>query len=81
MACEYCDDGDDRSIYPIYGVAPHDCFFKIGKNIGESRLHDQTNLPENFVGDKDTINDDGLFACGTYTHCLECGAGLDEAGL
>lgn len=81
MSCEYCDDGEGGSIYPHYGVAPHDCFFKIGKKIGESKLHDQSNFPKNFDGDKDTINSDGLFECGIYTHCLECGSGFEEVDL
>jgi len=57
----------EHSGFPIYGVAPHDCFYKIGKNIGESEVHPVETWPENFVVDKED-NNCGIYYCPT---CME----------
>lgn len=70
MSCEHCTDGSGGTVYPYYGVAPHVCFYKIpGATIGQSRLLPQSEWPANYAPDEDEPG------CGTYTHCLECGAG------
>lgn len=35
--------------WPVYGVAPHTCYWKLGKQIGQSELAAQHNWPDNFV--------------------------------
>ncbi len=74
MACEKCDDGEGSSIFPMYGVAPHTCYYKIqGAVIGESVEIAASLWPANFELDE---SDDGPgVRCGVYTHCLHCGAG------
>ena len=72
--CDDCNDGDGNSVYPYYGVAPHECYFrKQGgfkqNQLGTSTLKPKLEWPENFEEDKDAL---GL---GVYTHCLICGAG------
>lgn len=62
--CGKCDDGS----YPVYGVGPHRCFYKIpGAIIGESEVIDD--LPDNYVEDKDCP---GL---GVW-YCPECKEGM-----
>jgi len=58
--CRVCDD-----CLPNYGVAPHECFYKIGKPIGQSRVLPESEWPPNFEPDPDAP---GL---GTY-HCPAC---------
>lgn len=75
--CEKCDDGEGNSVYPYYGVAPHICGFKMGLPvIGSSTQLPEAQWPENFVPDPDCISKEGEYpGCGTYTHCVDCGAG------
>lgn len=74
MVCEYCDDGEGGSVFPHYGVAPHECYFKLGKQVGQSKFLPKHDWPENFTPDEDTNNQ-----CGIYRFCLHCGAGRGEA--
>ena len=68
--CKHCNDGEGNTVYPYYGVAP-------SENTGAFENGGDITLPvfmfpANFQLDGSwTITD----ACGTYTHCLECGAG------
>jgi len=59
---EHPDDGGN-CIYPYYGVAPH----THGKN-WESKIVPKSEWPKNFSEDPEQPG------CGTYTHCLTCGA-------
>lgn len=62
MSCIHCAEGE----YPIYGVAPHECYWKIpGAVIGESRILPKDRWPPNFTPDPDAPN------CGTY-ECPAC---------
>lgn len=72
--CDNCNDGENRSVYPYYGVVPHECYFrKKGgfkeNKIGDSTLKPKEEWPENFKEDPEVL---GL---GVYTHCLNCGSG------
>ncbi|WP_229510776.1 MULTISPECIES: hypothetical protein [unclassified Massilia] len=72
MSCEHCTDPDGQPCMPSYGVAPHECFYKIpGAKIGESRLLPREQWPDNFAEDPDSP---GL---GTYW-CPVCGEGKPE---
>lgn len=62
--CATCEDGN---LLPQYGVAPHDCFYKIGKQIGQSVVHPSDSWPDNFEVDQESGG-----RCGTY-HCPACG--------
>jgi hypothetical protein len=74
--CEQCNDGDGRSIYPLYGVAPHTCFYKIpGATIGQSVELPETDWPANFVLDPESGAATGSPRTGVWTHCLHCGTG------
>ena len=70
--CDHCDDGDGVCIFPYYGVAPHICFYKLGRNIGQSIFLPEVIWPNNFRPDRVA---DERSNCGVYTHCLNCGAG------
>ena len=70
MVCKYCDDGEGKTRFPYYGVAPHNCFYKIGKKIGQSEILPESEFPENFEIDGEWSEHS---CCGVYTHCLECG--------
>ncbi len=74
--CVNCNDGDGVSVYPYYGVAPHECYFRKkggfdDNKVGESTLTPKEEWPDNFQEDPDVA---GL---GVYTHCLDCGAGMN----
>ena len=56
--CEHCFNGDDDTVFPYYGLAPH-------KSALDAEA-EKAPLPENFTPDEDGI--------GVYTHCLVCGA-------
>lgn len=76
MACNECDDGDGGCIYPMYGVGPHVCFYKIeGAVLGESKPIDRDKWPANFIEYDECKQDAHSPACGIYTHCLNCGDG------
>jgi len=70
--CDKCHNGEGDTIYPDYGVAPHECYYKKpGGQVGDSTLLPKSEWPKNFVEDVDCP---GL---GIYTHCLNCGAGKE----
>lgn len=66
--CPWCDDGDGNCAYPYYGVAPHT--HAAGPTLGSAELAPREQWPENFEEDSDPEHK----GCGTYTHCLRCGA-------
>lgn len=76
ICCEHCHDGDGASAFPYYGVAPHQCFYALGLQPGQSRELPESEWPENFVLDPEAGPATGFPRCGTYTHCLHCGAGI-----
>jgi hypothetical protein len=59
--CGDCEMGT----YPYYGVAPHDCFHKIGAPLGGSIVHPRETWPANFREDPDEPG------CGVY-ECPRC---------
>jgi hypothetical protein len=71
----------DCDLYPHYGVAPHECFYKKGPNhkIGQSTLLDRTAWPDNFVLDLEPGEDPATVsypsACGIY-YCPACKTGM-----
>jgi hypothetical protein len=72
MSCQYCTDPDGSPCYPMYGVGPHTCFYKIpGAKIGQSVPLPKEEWPENYQEDPD---DPGM---GTYW-CQHCGEGKPE---
>lgn len=76
--CDHCNDGDGYCAYPMYGVAPHDCFYKLGGKPGESKELPESEWPENFMLDPEAGPYTGYPRTGTYTHCMHCGRGKDE---
>lgn len=73
MSCEHCKDPDGQPCYPSYGVAPHECFYKIpGAKIGESRLLPRDQWPDNFTEDSESPG------CGVYW-CAHCGEGKPKS--
>jgi hypothetical protein len=70
--CEQCDDGDGNCAFPYYGVAPHTHALPTPTHptdwIGSTRPLPRDQWPANFTPDDDSKE------CGTYTHCLHCGA-------
>ena len=66
--CEQCDDGTGRCLFPSYGVAPH--IHSQRPVIGSTVVVSRDQWPANFVEDSDPE----FSGCGTYTHCLACGA-------
>lgn len=76
--CDYCDDGDGSCVYPYYGVAPHLCYYTLGKPIGESEQVERSMWPANFEWDPESGEPDAREGkspgAGVYTHCLKCGA-------
>lgn len=72
MSCERCLDPDGISCFPMYGVGPHVCFYKIpGATVGQSRLLPKAAWPSNYMEDPETPG------CGTYW-CPDCGHGKPE---
>jgi hypothetical protein len=74
--CGYCTDSDGEQWLPMYGVAPHECFWRKGPQftLGQSTLVPFT--PNDcFVPDLDTDEDWSAFvyphACGVY-YCPQC---------
>ncbi len=66
--CEHCK-GEDGCVYPYYGLAPHKHKLNPSSNTGlDTKIDNPTTWPENFFEDPEAPG------CGTYTHCLECGA-------
>lgn len=65
--------------YPYYGCAPHKCFYKIGKSVGQSEILDKAEWPENFVEDREGLADGEIaqYACGAF-FCPVCLAGKGE---
>ena len=70
----------DHDLYPHYGVAPHECFYKRGPEfkIGQSLLRPRDEWPSNFVLDVEPGEDPATItypgACGTY-FCPTCLSG------
>jgi hypothetical protein len=64
IKCATCQDG---TLLPQYGVAPHDCYHKLGKSIGQSEAHSADAWPSNFEVDSESNGECGLF------HCPACG--------
>lgn len=65
--CEDCFDGNDVTVFPYYGTAPHTHYKHNGVLIGTAFASPEE-WPENFEPDPEA---EGY---GTYTHCLNCGA-------
>jgi hypothetical protein len=54
MSCEFCTDPDGFACFPVYGVGPHKCFWKIPQAvIGESIPLPREEWPENYAEDPD----------------------------
>lgn len=72
-------DNPDHDAYPLYGVAPHKCFYKIGKKIGQSEILPQSKWPDNFTPDPDIPKDEleKYGACGVYTCPGSCNKKID----
>lgn len=76
--CSNPDCGD----YPIYGVAPHECFYKKGPDfkIGQSTLRPREEWPDNFLLEVLPGEDPATIAypnaCGVY-FCPECKNGME----
>lgn len=79
QCCPECDDGDGNCAFPYYGVAPHTHALPTPTHptdwLGSTRPLPREQWPANFRPDDDS--DD----CGTYTHCLACGAPNVRANL
>lgn len=70
LCCDHCNDGNGNSVYPYYGLAPHKHDFEVtGCVIGSTIIDKESSWPDNFSEDPEAEG------CGTYTHCLNCGAG------
>lgn len=69
MTCQFCTDLDGNPCFPVYGVGPHVCFWKIpGAVMGESQPLPKDQWPDGYAEDP---------ACpgmGTYW-CTACGEG------
>ena len=75
QCCAHCYDGELGTAYPYLGAAPHECFFRLGLEVGQSRELPESEWPENFILDPDEGPATGYPRLGVYTHCLHCGAG------
>ncbi|WP_233875291.1 hypothetical protein [Paraburkholderia adhaesiva] len=62
--CQTCGDGEQL---PQYGVAPHECFYRLGLAIGQSRLKPASEWPDNFELDPESDGQLGIY------HCPACG--------
>ena len=71
MTCEHCTDPDGEACLPSYGPAPHNCFYKIGKPMGQSETLPRDQWPEGFTEDPNEPD------MGTYW-CEHCGHGKPE---
>ena len=58
--CDHCFDGDESTVFPYIGLAPH-------KHTVDGTEFLDESLPENFSADPGG-------GTGVYTHCLVCGA-------
>lgn len=56
------------SEYPYYGVAPHVCYFRMGKKIGQSKMLPRSKWPRNFLPEEGG-------KCGVY-YCPTCLYGM-----
>lgn len=71
--CSHCTGLEGEVCYPQYGVAPHECYYKIpGAAIGESRVLPTEQWPDNFVVDPDNPG------CGVW-FCPACKRGMEDA--
>jgi hypothetical protein len=71
MTCPACTDPDTgEPLLPVYGVAPHTCFYKIpGATMGQSVVLPRDQWPANFHEDPENPG------CGIWS-CEHCGEGL-----
>jgi hypothetical protein len=80
-----CTD-PDHFCFPVYGVAPHECFYKKGPEFlpGQSSLLPRDQWPDNFVLEVMEGEDPATItypnACGTY-YCPTCKAGMPAADV
>lgn len=71
----------DCDLYPHYGVAPHECFYKRGEEftVGQSLLMPREEWPDNFSLDIEPGEDPATVkypnACGVY-YCHDCKKGM-----
>jgi len=73
MGCKFCTDPDGENCFPHYGLRPHNHdLSKTGSFVGSTVIDWEAPLPKNFEPDPDDP------ACGTYTHCLKCGASANS---
>lgn len=67
----------EHDLYPHYGVAPHECFYKKGREFmpGQSTLLPRDQWPENFVLEVEEGEDPATItypsACGVF-YCPSC---------
>lgn len=74
--CDDCDDGEGRCVYPLYGVAPHTCFYKIPEAVmGQSVELSEDQWPSNFELDPDLGPAGNGPRCGVYWFCPTCKRG------
>lgn len=72
---------EECNLYPYYGVAPHECFYKRGEEftIGQSLLKPKEEWPDNFRLDIEPGEDPAIIkypgACGVY-YCPDCKKGM-----
>lgn len=82
--CHYCVDESGQSVYPMYGVAPHECYWRKGPEftIGQSTLLPLEQWEPGFVPeilDGETWDDFQYpSACGVY-YCPKCQRGKFKA--
>lgn len=79
----YCDDSNCEIWAGHYGVAPHNCYWKLGKNIGQSEIKPFEEWKEYaFLPDVEGITSyEELLkygSCGSY-YCPKCLNGQEEA--
>ena len=74
----------DCSVYPMYGVAPHECYWRKpggfeANPLGTSTIIDVEKWPANFLAeidpDKDIAEQLSWGLCGIWT-CPDCGSGV-----
>ena len=69
MSCEFCTDPEGMPCFPVYGVGPHKCFWRIpGAVIGQSEPLPQDEWPSNY------LEDESCPGMGIYW-CPHCGDG------
>jgi hypothetical protein len=71
-----CSNPECKEVYPYYGVAPHECFYKIpGGQLGDSTINPVDTWPNNFLAEWDdslTVSQNLKYGlCGVWV-CPEC---------